>query len=245
LQDKTFLEHLEDLRFVLLKSALAILVLSTVAFVFAPYLMKFIIWPFHAAVTRFDLGASDQALLRTLRPSGAFVVSMKMALGAGFTLALPLLLWFAGRFVFPGLTEVEKRYLLPALGAGTLLFLVGLSFCYFVILPTALGFFWRYGQKMGIANEWTVEYYVSLVVQMLLAFGVVFELPIVLLFMAKVGIVGHQGLRKARKYVIVGIFILAAAITPTPDMISQIMLAVPMVILYEFCVWMSRWMVKE
>ncbi len=209
------------------------------AFAFAPVLLKLILWPFHAAVSRFDLHPPSTALLRTLRPTGAFVLSMKLAIGAGFTLSLPFVLWFLGKFVLPGLTQREKRYLLPSLGAGTLLFLTGMGFCYFVMLPTALGFFWTYGEKLGIANEWTIEYYTALVVQLLLAFGLVFELPVVLLFLVKVGIVGPTALREKRKYVIVGIFIVAAAVTPTPDVISQIFLAVPMLLLYEICIWVA------
>lgn len=244
MEEKTFLEHLEELRFVLLKSAFVLLLLSAAAFACAPLLLKAILWPFHVATSRFELTVPEGALLRTLRPTGAFMLSMKMALAAGLVFSLPMILWFLGKFVLPGLTDREKRYLLPALGIGTLLFLMGLAFCYFVVLPVSLGFFWRYGQKLGIANEWTVDYYVSLVVQLLLAFGVVFELPVVLLFLVKIGLVGKRGLKRQRKVVYVGIFILAAALTPTPDVINQILLAVPMILLYEFCIWTSAWITK-
>ena len=242
MEEKTFLEHLEELRFVLLKSIFILIAFSALSFAFAPLLLKAILWPFHAAIDRFALSVPEGALLRTLRPTGAFMLSMKMALAAGFILALPIILWFAGKFVLPGLTDKERRYILPALAAGTLLFLIGLAFCYFIVLPVSLGFFWSYGQKMGIANEWTIDYYVSLVIQLLLAFGTVFELPVVLLFLVKIGLVGNRGLRKQRKLVYVGIFILAAVLTPTPDVINQILLAVPMILLYESCVWIAAWM---
>ncbi len=241
MEDKTFLDHLEDLRFVLLKSCLVLIVFTAVCFAFAPHLLKILLWPFDMAVHRFGLQAPHGALLRTLRPSGAFMMSMKMALAAGLILASPFLLWFAGKFVLPGLRPVERRYLVPALAAGTLLFISGAAFCYFLVLPLTLGFFWNYGQRLGIANEWTIDYYASLVLQLLLAFGAVFELPVVLMFLVKVGVVGHEGLRRQRKIVFLGIFILAAALTPTPDMINQILLAVPMILLYEFCVWFARW----
>ncbi len=209
---------------------------------FAPVLLQAILWPFKAAVGRFALHAPETALLRTLRPTGAFMISMKLAFGAGFILSLPWILWFLGKFVLPGLTSLERGYIFPALVAGTMLFAAGVAFCYFLMLPTALGFFWSYGEKMGIANEWTIENYVSLVMQLLIAFGAVFELPVVLLFLVKVGMIGHRAMRRARRYVIVGVFIAAAALTPTPDMVSQILLAVPMILLYEFSVWIACWM---
>ncbi len=232
------------MRFVLLKSALIIIILSALAFVFAPLLMKVVLWPFHAAIRRFDLQAPPTALLRSLRPTGAFMISTKLAIGAGVIMSSPMVLWFFGRFILPGLSPSERKYILPALGAATLLFLSGLAFCYFVVLPMALGFFWSYGEKLGIANEWTIDYYVSLVVQLLLAFGLVFELPVVLLFLVKIGLIGPSGLRKQRKLVIVAIFILAAALTPTPDIINQILLAVPMILLYEFSILAAVWMKK-
>lgn len=245
MEEKTFLEHLEDLRVVFLKAFIVIIVLSGLSFAFAPALLKLILWPFHAAVARYDLEAPTTALLRTLRPSGAFMMSMKMALGAGFFFSLPLVLWFGGKFLLPGLTPVEKKYLLPALGAGTALFVLGAAFCYFFVLPAALGFFWKYGQNLGVANEWTIENYVPLVIQMLLAFGAVFELPVVLLFLVKIGLLNYAVLSKSRKIVLVGIFILAAVITPTPDILNQILLAVPMILLYEICVWIALWMAKS
>ncbi len=245
MEDKTFLEHLEDLRFVLLKSFLIIVLFSGAAFFFAPHLLKGILWPFQTAVARFHLECPTGAILRTLRPTGAFMMAMKLAFGAGFTVALPLVLYYGGRFVLPGLTFKERRYLLPALAAGTTLFLIGMAFCYFIVLPAALAFFWSYGQCLGIANEWVIDSYVSLVIQLLLAFGIVFELPVVLLFLVKLGIVGYEGLRKNRRYVIVAIFIIAALITPTPDVITQILLAVPMILLYELCVLAARWMGRK
>ena len=233
------------MRFVLIKSTLVLIALSVLAFAFAPLLLKIILWPFHAAVSQYHLDAPSTALLRTLRPSGAFMITMKLSLGAGFMLSLPCLLWFVGKFILPGLTPAERGYLLPALGAGTALFALGTAFCFFVVLPAALGFFWSYGQNLGIANEWTIENYVSLVVQLLIAFGAVFELPVVLLFCVKIGVLSHALLRKSRKIVIVGIFILAAAVTPTPDIINQILLAVPMILLYEICIWIAWWMGKS
>jgi sec-independent protein translocase protein TatC len=238
-ETKSFLDHLEDLRWTLVKMIAALAVAMLVCFVFAPTLMRFFSQPL------VQVTGDVTPFLRTQEVTGGFMLAIKLALYAGLVLASPFLLYFLAQFVLPALTSREKKLVTPVLVAGVGLFLTGVALAYFYVLPAALKFFMEYNAKLGIRSDWLIEKYISFVSQMMLAFGVCFELPLVVLALAKLGIVTHEFLRQKRPYAIVGIFVVAAFITPTPDMFTQCLLALPMCALYEACVWIAWAMEKR
>jgi sec-independent protein translocase protein TatC len=233
---KPFIEHLEDLRWMLIKMLAVLSVTVVLSFLCARPLLAVIKWPLER------IGQDPETFLRTLQVVGGFNLAMQLALYAGIVLACPLLLYFLAQFILPGLTAREKRLLAPAFSAGIGLFLAGAALAYFVVIPAGLRFFIEYNKYLGIRSEWTIDNYVAFVSHMTLAFGLCFELPLVVLVLAKLGIVSHKFLREKRSYVIVLIFIGAAVITPTTDMLNQTLLALPMCLLYEACIWIAWWM---
>ena len=236
---KPFLEHLEDLRWMLIKMLVVLAITVVAAFAFAPQLLAVAIWPLERVA-----GDSGQ-FLYSLEVTGGFTLAMKLAFYAGVILACPFLLYFLAQFILPALTPREKGMLTPVFAGGVGLFLAGVALGYFVVIPAGLRFFLDFNKSLGIRSQWVVENYVSFVSHMCLAFGICFELPLVVLVLAKLGIVSAKFLREKRPYVIVLIFIVAAVITPTTDMVNQCLLAVPMCVLYEACIWIAWWMERR
>jgi sec-independent protein translocase protein TatC len=181
----------------------------------------------------------DLRMMGAFNPTEAFMLSIKLAFFAGIVVSFPLLLLFTLQFVLPGLHQHEKHALYPAMAVGFGLFLTGVTFAYFLVLPRVLGFFHDYAAEMGIANEWRIGYYISFATQFTLIFGLAFELPVVVMTLVKLGILGWETMRHTRAYAILAIFVVAAIITPTPDAFTLCLLAVPMVILYEICIWLA------
>ncbi len=177
--------------------------------------------------------------MSALRPPEAFMLSLKISLLAGIILAFPLLLYFVAQFVFPGLTMKEKKAVIPAVAVGFGLFLIGASFAYWMVTPRVLEFFHGYADELGVASEWRIGYYVSFVSQLVLIFGLSFELPVVVMTLVKIDLLSYQFMARNRAYAVVIIFTVAAIITPTPDAPTLCLLAVPMVFLYELCIWMA------
>lgn len=178
-------------------------------------------------------------LMQSLNPTEGFMLSVKLAFFAALVLSFPLLLFFILQFVLPGLHEKEQKALFPALGIGFLLFLTGVFFAYFVILPNVLDFFYNYSMDMGIQNDWRIGYYISFATQFVLIFGLAFELPVVVMTLVRLGILSYEMMRTTRSYAILAIVIIAAIITPTPDALTLGLLAGPMYILYEICIWLA------
>jgi len=237
--EKPFIEHLEELRVVLLKSACVLIVATCAGFFAAPQIIKVLIWPLERVVPAGEGGLAGLGLLRTLRPAGGFMIGLKAAFLSGVIVSLPFVFYFLAGFIIPGLTKRERKVIVPAFTFATMLFVAGMAFCYFLVLPVALRFFWGYSEGLGIRNDWIIENYISFVVQFLVAFGVVFELPCVILGLVKAGVLTPQMLRGKRKHAIVGAFIVAAVVTPTPDIITQVLVGIPLVLLYEACIWLS------
>jgi sec-independent protein translocase protein TatC len=164
-----------------------------------------------------------------------------MALFSGITIASPPCFYFLAQFLLPGLTQKERKYLPSIFVLGSALFLTGILFCYWIALPQSLRFLWRYNEVMGILPLWTIESYISFSILFMLAFGLAFETPLLILSLVKIGILSPSFLREKRRHAIVIIVILAAVLTP-PDAFSQILLAIPMILLYEICIWISQWL---
>ncbi|MFT3991552.1 MAG: twin-arginine translocase subunit TatC [Luteolibacter sp.] len=184
-------------------------------------------------------------MMSALKPTEAFMLSMKLAFFAGIVVSFPLLLWFILQFILPGLHGNERKVLWPALAIGFGLFLGGVLFAYFAVLPRTLLFFYDWGSQMGVSNDWRIGEYISFATQFTLLFGVAFELPVVVMVLVKLGLLSYETMAKTRNYAIVAIFIAAAVLTPTPDMLTMSLMAGPMIILYEICIWLAYFDMKK
>jgi sec-independent protein translocase protein TatC len=274
-----FLDHLEELRWRLLKSIAAIVVGAILSLIYSKEITQFLTYPYKNAVLSLEsagqsspLGALQEQFtkwyqgaaavlapvtvqapadtaqapdlppnrrLQALKPTTYLMLSMQIALLGGLVLALPVVFYQFWRFVTPGLLPKERRLVLPIVILSVVCFLIGALFAYTVVLPTGLLFFLSMEPK-DMTSQWAVDEYISLVLWMLLGFGVVFELPVLTLFLSRVGLVSADLLRRMRRYAIVVIFIVAAILTPSPDPFSQLLMAVPLMGLYEISIWICR-----
>ena len=227
---KPFLAHLEDLRSTLIKIAVVLVVAMSVCFAFRTGLAGLLQRPLIA------VDPSRAANLQSLGVADSFTISMELSLYGGIILAFPLILLFLAEFVLPALNAAEKRILYPVAFVGFVLFLTGAAFCFFVVLPQTLEFFFKDAKGMHWQPTWTVREYYSFTTQFVLGFGLAFELPLVILVLVKLGIVDHAMLKRTRSYAVVIIFCVAAVIAPTPDVVSLILMGGPMYVLYEICI---------
>lgn len=242
---KPFLEHLEELRWVVLKSSAAIVIGSIICFSFAGKIVGFLKRPLVMAASEFpETEEMAENVLRSLKPTEAFVISLKAALVCGLILGSPLVFHYCWGFLSPGLTRKERRAVLPVFVGGGVFFLAGTAVCYFFVLKICLLFFWNYTLRMAAVPTWTIGGYMSFVATLLIAFGVAFEMPVVAAVLGRLGLLTGKTLAEKRLYAIVGIFVFAAILTP-PDVISQIMLAVPMLGLYELSIVAAKVMEKK
>ena len=299
---KSFLEHLEDLRWVLIKSIATLAVAMFVCLLAGNYVVGIIKWPLTQArvhypatnqivTVRFNnnrlgtyqLGPEQQQLfglstnrfvaiqlepvtsgtnhylswhvdpdpavaneaqraqieLINLSPAGGFFVAFQVAFYGGMVLAGPFLFYFIATFVFPALKLNERKYVYRGLFYGGGLFIAGVAFCYFVLMPIALSASQLYSQWLGLgAYQWRAEDYISFVCKFMLGMGLGFELPVVILTLVKIGVIGYSTLAKARRYMIVINLILGAVLT-TPEVITQLTMFVPLQFLYEVSVWIA------
>jgi sec-independent protein translocase protein TatC len=178
-------------------------------------------------------------LMSALKPTETFMLSMKLSFFAGIVVSFPLLLLYILQFVLPGLHNNEKRVLWPSMLIGFGLFIAGVCFAYFVVLPRALDFFYNWSGKLGVSNDWRIGEYITFATQFTLLFGLSFELPVVVMVLVRLGLLSYETMSNTRSYAILAIFIIAALITPTPDAMTLILMALPMVILYELCIWLA------
>ena len=232
-EQESFISHLVELRQRLVRAVGAVLALFAV----------FVFWPGSGAIYDFLAVPLMSAL-----PEGSkmiatgvitpFMVPIKVTALAAFVVALPYVLYQAWAFVAPGLYEHEKKLALPLIVASSVLFLLGMAFCYYIVFEQVFTVIHQWAPK-SITPAPDIEAYFSFVLTMFLAFGVTFEIPIVVIVLVRMGLVTLEALREARPYVIVGAFVIAAIVTP-PDVLSQFMLAVPMCLLYEVGLFLSR-----
>jgi sec-independent protein translocase protein TatC len=236
MSEDTFVSHLMELRDRLLRSLISIALVFLVLFPFANDLYDLLAYP----------------LMRTL-PEGSkmiatgvvtpFLIPVKVALMVAFLLVLPYVLYQAWAFVAPGLYAHERRLVLPLVVASTILFVLGLAFCYFLVFGVVFDFVYKIAPKsISVAPD--IENYLNFALTMFLAFGVTFEVPIVVIVLVYMGVVNVAQLREARPYFIVGAFVIAAVVTP-PDVISQLLLATPLCVLYEVGLLAARFVAKR
>jgi sec-independent protein translocase protein TatC len=299
---KTFLEHLEDFRWMLIKSSAALVVAMLLCLVAGNYIVQIIKWPMTRAkihypgtnqivtvsfytnrLGNFQLTAEQQKSLNlgtnrfvsiqveplvfgtnqvlgwrinsdesaiadaqrlhidliNLSPAGGFFVAFQVALYGGTLLASPFIFYFVMSFVFPALKMRERKYVYRGLFFGGGLFLAGVSFCYFILMPVSLSASQTYSNWLGFgALQWRAEDYISFVCRFLLGMGLGFELPVVILTLVKIGVLGYSTLRGMWRYMIVINLILGAVLT-TPEVVTQVLMAVPLYLLYEITVWVA------
>ncbi len=183
--------------------------------------------------------------LINLAPAGGFIVALQVAFYGGMVLAAPFILFFIAQFVFPALKLKEKHYVYRGMGWSVLLFAAGVSFCYFVLMPFALAASVKYSNWLGFAaNQWRAEEYISFVCKFMLGMGLGFQMPVVLLVLVRIGVLGYATLSKARPYMIVINLVLGAVLT-TPEVLTQVMMAIPLQILFEITVWIAYYWEKR
>lgn len=214
----SLIKHLEELRYRIIRSLLAVFVGSAISYYFIDVIMKYLTLPV--------------GKLYYLQPSEAFFTYLKVAVAAGFLLALPVVFYHVWRFFLPALTTSERKVIAILVPTSVLLFFIGLAFSFFFVLPAAVKFFMGFGGE-DLQAMFSVDRYFDFVLTFVLPFGFVFELPLVIIILGKMGIIGSAFLAKHQRTVIFLSFVIAAIITPTPDIFTQSMLALPMILLYE------------
>lgn len=232
---ETFLSHLFELRDRLVRSLVALGVVFIPTFFFASELYDLLAMPMMRTLPE----GSKMIATGVITP---FFIPMKIALMVAFLVALPYILYQAWAFVAPGLYAHEKRLALPLVVSSTLLFFAGMAFCYFIVFQTVFSFIAQFAPKsISVAPD--IEAYFNFVLGMFLAFGLAFETPVVVVVLVMTGMISVEKLREIRSFVIVGAFVVAAVVTP-PDVVSQLMLAIPLCLLYEVGIFFARFVAK-
>lgn len=221
-----FLAHLEELRKRLITIFIAIGIGFGISYSFAEDILLVLKRPFTGQ-------------LIALAPTEAFITILKVSFFAGVLLAVPVIMHQIWKFVAPGLYEREKKHTLPFVIIATMLFFTGAVFCYYAILPYGLKFLQRFAPKAIETGAFRLSDYVSFVTKLLLGFGAVFELPLIMIFLTKIGVVTPESLASNRKYAILIMFVVGAILTP-PDVFTQLMMAGPLLGLYEVSIWASK-----
>ncbi|MCK4224129.1 MAG: twin-arginine translocase subunit TatC [candidate division Zixibacteria bacterium] len=219
-----FLDHLEELRGRIIKSLISIILISIVAYFFSERLIDFVSKPIPE--------------LYFMSPTEAFATRIKLSLIAGIIASVPVIFYHLWQFVVPGLFEREIKLVVPVVLSSTIFFLIGAVFCFLLVLPLSIKFLLGFGTEK-LKPMIKIGDYVSFVSYLILAFGAVFELPVIAYFLGKLGIITPQTLKRGRRYAIVGMLVLSSVITP-PDMFSQLMLTGPLYFLYEVSIVVVR-----
>lgn len=219
------MEHLEELRNRILFSLFLVLLCTGLAYSFVTKIMNFLV--------------KSIGTLYFMSPTEAFWVQVKLAMFVGLYCALPFIFYQIWKFVELGLKQNERRYVLPLSIASFILFTLGGAFCYLFVIPVAVRFLLSYGSSTLLPMI-SVSKYLSFIGCLVFAFGITFQLPLVLMFLARMGIVNCKSLRKFRRFAVLGSFIVGAALTPTPDMVNQTLLALPIIVLYEISIWLIK-----
>jgi sec-independent protein translocase protein TatC len=239
-KEMSFFDHLEELRWRIVKAAIGVVVGMALCWIFIDPLMDGVFLRPIVSLNEHLPPGRPPIRLQNLQPFGQLFLYMQVAIIGGVILSLPNILYQLWAFIAPGLMPKERKYIRAIVAFSTFCFLAGVAFAYFVMLPAAMTFFAGFGST-SIENNIAINEYMSFVVSLLLAAGVVFELPMVSWFLSRLGILTPAFMRKYRRHAIVVIFILAAFLTPGTDPVSQVLLAVPLLVLYEVSIWVSAW----
>jgi len=226
----SLINHLEELRYRIIRSLLAVFFGSCISYYFIDVIMRYLTLPV--------------GKLYYLQPSEAFFTYLKVAVAAGFLIALPVVFYHVWRFFLPALTKGERKVIAALVPISVILFFIGLAFSFFFVLPAAVKFFMGFGGE-DLQAMFSVDRYFDFVLTFVLPFGFVFELPLVITILGKMGIIGSAFLAKHHRTVIFLSFVIAAIITPTPDVFTQSMLALPMILLYEVGVLIVKYIMRR
>jgi len=252
--EMSFLDHLEELRWVLVKSSAAVVLMGIVSYFFADYIFEelifgptdpsFVTYRFFCDASHY-LGFADSIcitelnfIIQNTEMEGQVNVFVWICITTGFILAFPYILWQFWKFISPALYEKERKGARVFIFVASILFFLGVLFGYYVIVPMSVNFLATFSISSIVKNQFTIASYISMVKTAVIASGLFFELPVIIYFLTKLGVVGPAFLRKYRKYAVVIVLIVAAVVTP-PDVISQVTVAVPMLLIYEGSIWIS------
>lgn len=235
---KPFLDHLEDLRWTLIKMIGTLSAGMVLSFFFRKWLFDVMIEPLRV------ISEDPTSILIFTGPADSIMVSLTLAFYAGIILTFPLLLYFLLEFVLPALTRQEKKYVLPGILLGFGLFIGGVLACYYFVLPQTMKWLHTDAISLGVKPTWMVRDYFSFVTRLCLGFGLLIEVPPVMTVLAALGFISHAWLVKTRAYAIVAILLLAAFIAPTPDPMTFLMLGIPVIAFYEVCIWIV-WLIER
>ncbi|CAM3380027.1 Sec-independent protein translocase protein TatC [Flavobacterium longum] len=258
--EMSFLDHLEELRWLLVRSSIAIIIGACGVYfiadwlfeevIFGPTRVDFVTYRFFCDLSH-QLGFADSIcvtelpfIIQNTEMEGQINIFVWICILGGFILAFPYILWLLWGFISPALYEKERRNAKLFIFISSLLFFMGVVFGYYVVVPMSVQFVATFSISDMVQNQFNIASYMGMVKMSILASGLYFELPIVIFFLSKLGLVTPEFLRKYRKYGIVIILIIAAIVTP-PDVVSQIMVAVPMILIYEFSILISAYVVKQ
>jgi len=258
--EMSFLDHLEVLRWHLIRSVIAVVLVGCVAFlmkgfifdtvIFGPKKMSFPTYGFFCDIAGFfgiesDFCKNDLPFTIINRNmAGQFSMHIWTSIWAGFIVGFPYILYELWRFISPGLYEEERKYSRGFIGIASLLFFMGVLFGYYIVTPLSINFLGTYMVSSEVSNEIDISSYISTVRASVLACGIMFELPILIFFLTKVGLVTPEFLKTYRKIAIVLVLLLSAVITP-PDIASQIIVSIPVLILYQVSIYISAWVVRS
>jgi len=225
-----FLDHLEELRWRILKSLGSIILFTVIAFPFSKHLLNILTAP--------NDGLKSPAEIIFLKPTGALIVRMEASLVAGIIVSSAVIFYQMWQFIAPGLLPNEKKYFLPGLFSTLFCFSAGIAFSYFVLIPLVLPILYGMGTET-IKAKINLNDYIGFVLRLILVSGLIFELPVISFILTRIGLISPEFLKKYRRYGIVLIFVIAAIITP-PDPASQITMALPLILLYEISIHVSK-----
>lgn len=234
-REMPFLDHLEELRWRLIKSIVTVVVASFAVYFFSESVLKLLTAPYNDAVNYLK---KEQSHLIFLTPTGGFMIRIKLSMFAGFVLSLPVVFFQFWQFVVPGLLEKERKHVPTVVFFSTFCFVVGALFCYLVVLRFGLRFLLSFETSDLVATI-SVGEYLQFITMLIVVFGLVFELPVLSFFLTKIGLITPPFLRHYRRHGIVVMVILAAVITP-PDIFTQLLLAGPLILLYEISILVSQ-----
>ena len=234
---ESFLSHLYELRDRVIKSALAIIVVFLGLVYWAPDIFHLFAQPLLQA-----LPAGGKMIVTDV--TGSFFVPMKVTMLVAFIIALPVVMYQLWAFIAPGLYMHERKLILPLVVSSYSLFIIGMAFAYFLVFPTVFKFMASYNAPLGAEMSTDIDNYLSFAMTTFLAFGITFEVPVVVVVLVRMGMVPLAKLKEIRPYVIVGAFVISAVVTP-PDVLSQLLLAVPMTLLYELGLLLARFYVPK
>ncbi len=236
---KPFLDHLEDLRWTIFKMAATLIAAMAICFTWHSEVFHFLQGPLRVN------GLNPADVLVTQDVIAPFMSSLTLSFYAGIVVSFPVLLYFLGEFVLPAMTDRERKYTLPALGVGFLLFLGGAWFCFHYMVPAMIKFMAEYATKNGFKVQYGVGNYFKLVALMSIVFGLLCQIPVVMVALHGIGVISYQWIKTTRSYAYAGIVTLCFVVSPSPDIPSIVMFALPIMGLYELCIWVIWFLEKR